>query len=149
MLGATEDGRRLDVANFNSFDQTVIAGPKADLAAVSAGVRIGRRPRIHSAQRERALPFALHARADAEFGGVPGRVLVRARQRFRSSPTSPLSPTPPTRCARRSAKQIGHSVRWLDSMLYLLDQGVTEFEEVGPGTVLGKLAQRIRKARAD
>ena len=34
------------------------------------------------------------------------------------------------------ASQIGSSVRWLDSMLFLLDQGVTEFEEVGPGSVL-------------
>ena len=32
-------------------------------------------------------------------------------------------------------------------MLYLLDQGVTEFEEIGPGTVLTKLAAQIRKKR--
>ena len=45
------------------------------------------------------------------------------------------------------AKQIGSSVRWLDSILYMLDQGVTEFEEVGPGTVLTKLTAQIQKAR--
>jgi malonyl CoA-acyl carrier protein transacylase len=45
------------------------------------------------------------------------------------------------------ARQIGSSVRWLDSMVGLLDRGVTEFEEVGPGTVLTKLLLRIRKAR--
>ena len=36
VLAASDAGRRLDVANFNSFDQTVIAGPKDDLAAVKA-----------------------------------------------------------------------------------------------------------------
>jgi trans-AT polyketide synthase/acyltransferase/oxidoreductase domain-containing protein len=45
------------------------------------------------------------------------------------------------------AGQIGSPVRWLDSMLFLLDQGVTEFEEVGPGSVLSKLITQIKKAR--
>ena len=34
LLAGSDEGRRLDVANFNSFEQTVIAGPKDDLAAV-------------------------------------------------------------------------------------------------------------------
>ena len=36
-------------------------------------------------------------------------------------------------------------MRWLDSMLLLLDQGATDFEEVGPGSVLTKLLAQIRK----
>jgi trans-AT polyketide synthase/acyltransferase/oxidoreductase domain-containing protein len=46
------------------------------------------------------------------------------------------------------ARQIGSSVRWLDSMVWLLDHGVTEFEEVGPGKVLGKLISQIEKRKA-
>jgi trans-AT polyketide synthase/acyltransferase/oxidoreductase domain-containing protein len=46
------------------------------------------------------------------------------------------------------AAQIGSSVRWLDSMLYLLDRSEPQFEEVGPGTVLTKLIAQIRKKRA-
>ena len=45
------------------------------------------------------------------------------------------------------ASQIGSAVRWLDSVLFLLDQGVTDFEEVGPGNVLSKLSLQIRKKR--
>jgi len=45
------------------------------------------------------------------------------------------------------ARQIGSSVRWLDSMLYLLDQHEPEFEEIGPGTVLTKMLAQIRKKR--
>jgi trans-AT polyketide synthase/acyltransferase/oxidoreductase domain-containing protein len=41
--------------------------------------------------------------------------------------------------------QIGRAVRWLDSMLFLLDQGVTDFVETGPGTVLSKLITQIKK----
>jgi len=43
--------------------------------------------------------------------------------------------------------QISNSVRWLDSTLYMLDHGVTEFQEIGPGAVLSKLAAQIRKKR--
>jgi malonyl CoA-acyl carrier protein transacylase len=44
-------------------------------------------------------------------------------------------------------QQIGSAVRWLDSMLFLLDQGVDSFDEVGPGHVLTKLIAQIRKKR--
>jgi malonyl CoA-acyl carrier protein transacylase len=43
------------------------------------------------------------------------------------------------------ARQIGNSVRWLNSVCFLLDQGIDTFEEVGPGTVLAKLASQIRR----
>jgi polyketide biosynthesis malonyl-CoA-[acyl-carrier-protein] transacylase len=43
------------------------------------------------------------------------------------------------------AEQIDHSVRWLDSMLYLAEQPEPAFEEVGPGQVLTKLLKQIRK----
>jgi len=44
-------------------------------------------------------------------------------------------------------KQVVHSVRWEDSMRYLLEQGFDQFYEVGPGRVLRGLLRRIdRKA---
>jgi len=42
------------------------------------------------------------------------------------------------------ARQIGHSVRWLDTVLWLLDRGVSDFQECGPGTVLTKIVAQIR-----
>ena len=58
------------------------------------------------------------------------------------------APYEAARLRQTLARQIGQSVRWLDSVLYLLDRGVTEFEEVGPGTVLTGLVAKIREARA-
>lgn len=43
-------------------------------------------------------------------------------------------------------KQIHSSVRWEDSMRYLLDQGVTSFVEIGPGKVLKGLMRKIDPA---
>jgi len=42
------------------------------------------------------------------------------------------------------AKQITHPVKWLQSIEHLLDLGVDEFEEVGPGNVLTKLFSKIK-----
>jgi len=53
----------------------------------------------------------------------------------------------PERLRDTLASQIGSPVRWLDSMLFLLDQGVTDFVETGPGSVLSKLIAQIRKSR--
>ncbi len=42
-------------------------------------------------------------------------------------------------------EQITQPVQWTDSIRYLLSQDETEFEEIGPGTVLTGLIRRIRK----
>jgi malonyl CoA-acyl carrier protein transacylase len=45
------------------------------------------------------------------------------------------------------AAQITGSVRWCDTIQYLLDQGEQNFEEIGPGQVLTGLIQRIREGQ--
>lgn len=148
VLGGSEAGRRMDVANFNSFDQTVIAGPVDDIAAVkpdfeSAGVRAYIPLNV-------SAPF--HSRymrdAEAEFAAF------LADQPFRA-PAIPVvanvtgRPYEADQVRETLGRQIGHAVRWLDSMLFLFDRGVETFEEVGPGSVLKKLAAQIRKRRGE
>jgi malonyl CoA-acyl carrier protein transacylase len=158
VLAASDAGRRLDVANFNSFDQTVIAGPKADLDAVEAPlVAAGARGCI---ALNVSAPF--HSRymraAQDEFTACLATVPFAA-------PTIPVvanaTARPYAADAVRDtlARQIGSSVRWLESMLWLMDQidhmdhmdqidhPDAEFDEVGPGTVLTKLLAQIRKKR--
>src|SRR6185436_13823704 len=144
VLGQHDAGKRLDVANFNSFEQTVIAGPKDDLGAMkpqfdAAGAKLYKVLNV-------SAPF--HSRymrdAEAAFGPALAGVTFNA-------PAIPVisnaTAQPYEAAAARDtlARQIGHSVRWLDSMLYLLKAGATEFEEVGPGNVLGKLILQIKK----
>lgn len=42
-------------------------------------------------------------------------------------------------------KQMTSTVKWYDSMLFLLAQGVDQFIELGPGQVLGRLMKQISK----
>lgn len=44
-------------------------------------------------------------------------------------------------------EQITRSVQWTESIEYLLNQGETEFEEIGPGNVLTGLVKRIRNGQ--
>ena len=146
VLNATDEGRRLDVANFNSYDQTVIAGPKDDLAAVkaqfeAAGVRAYIPLNV-------SAPF--HSRymreAQADFAASLDAVVFQPPQiPVISNVTG--KPYDPDLMRQTLSEQIGNSVRWLDSIVYLLGQPDAEFEEVGPGTVLTKLVAQIKKRR--
>ena len=42
-------------------------------------------------------------------------------------------------------KQIENSVRWRECVLLMIEKGVTEFIEIGPGKVLSGLIKRIDK----
>jgi malonyl CoA-acyl carrier protein transacylase len=42
-------------------------------------------------------------------------------------------------------KQITSPVQWMQSVRFLLGQGVTEFRETGPGNVLTRFVQEIQK----
>jgi malonyl CoA-acyl carrier protein transacylase len=146
VLSGSEAGRRLDVANYNAFDQTVIAGPVADIVVV--------RPEFEAAGARAFTPLKVSA-------PFHSRYMKAAMEEFEAflggfafaAPLIPVisnvtaEPYPADDVRATLAKQIGNSVRWLDSMVGLLDRGVTEFEEAGPGNVLSKLIARIRKAR--
>ncbi|HUF48355.1 MAG TPA: ACP S-malonyltransferase [Vicinamibacterales bacterium] len=146
VLQESETGRRLDVANFNSFDQTVIAGLREDLAAVrpafeAAGVRAYIPLNVSAPFHSRYMRAAME-----EFAGTIAPVPLAV-------PVVPVisnvtgRPYDPAAIGETLGRQIGHSVRWLDSMLFLLEAGVTDFDEVGPGSVLRKLVAQIRKKR--
>jgi len=143
VLAESEAGQRLDVANYNSPEQTVIAGPVEDLTTVG--------PALEAAGARAVMPLKVSAPFHSrymrepmnEFGTFLGGF-------FLAPPATPVmanvtaTPYEPTAVRHTLAKQIGHSVRWLDSMRWLLDHGVTEFVEVGPGTVLTKMMRKIR-----
>jgi malonyl CoA-acyl carrier protein transacylase len=146
LLATTDAGRRLDVANFNSFDQTVIAGPTDAIATMKplfeeAGVRAFIPLKV-------SAPFHSRYMRDpqAEFEGFL-RAFTFAAPAIPVVANATARPYEPARMRDTLASQIGSAVRWLDSMLFLIDSGVTEFEEVGPGSVLAKLIAQIKKRR--
>lgn len=146
ILHESEEGRRVDVANFNSFEQTVIAGPKEDLAAV--------KPALEAAGARMVVPLNVSAPFHSRYMRDAQREFETFLQRFDfAAPAMPVisnvraRPYEGDMVRATLAEQIGNSVRWLDSMLYLMEKPEPAFEEVGPGQVLSKLLKQIQKKK--
>ena len=145
VLESSEIGT-IDVANYNSPKQIILSGPVDDLekakqSFIDAGAR-------------RYLPLkvsaAFHSRYMDEAGDEFSRFLESID--FGALETPVISnvtarPYESDNVRENLGKQITSSVRWQESIEYLLGQGNPEFTEIGPGTVLTKLVQQITDAR--
>jgi malonyl CoA-acyl carrier protein transacylase len=147
LLQQSDAGRLLDVANFNSFDQTVIAGPADAIATV--------RPQFEAAGVRAFIPLKVSAPFHSRYMREPQAGFMAFLQGFDlSAPGVPVVANATARPYEASdlrgplGRQIGSAVRWLESVLFLLDAGVETFDEVGPGSVLTKLVAQIRKRRS-
>lgn len=141
---AAETGQVCSVANYNSPEQTVIAGHAGAVERASALAR--------ERGARRALPLPVSA---------PFHCALMRPARERLAPDLAVASFADPRCpvvvnvdaravtagdAARDAlvRQIDGPVRWVESVRELAaGQGVTRFVEVGPGAVLTGLVKRI------
>ncbi|MGY1495185.1 ACP S-malonyltransferase [Streptomyces sp. QTS52] len=133
----------VDVANHNTPEQVVLAGPMADIDRARAvfeeqGARV--------AVLNVSAPFhSRYMRSAAE----DFRKLLEATE-FRP-PLIPVIanldalPYRPERVRETLAGQIAGPVRWVDTVRYLLTRGELDFEELGPGRTLTKMVEKIRE----
>jgi malonyl CoA-acyl carrier protein transacylase len=135
---------RVDVANLNSYDQVVISAPKDDITAAvaaleGAGARAVMPLRVSAAFHSRYMRTAAAEFADYLQGisFAPLQIPVVANVT--------AAPYRDEDVRANLARQIAHSVRWVESVEYLLRQGPIQIEEVGPGKVLTRLIQQIEK----
>ncbi|MCX4743990.1 ACP S-malonyltransferase [Kitasatospora sp. NBC_01287] len=142
----------LDIANLNAPTQVVVSGPRevvegAGPAFEAAGARVYQPLRVSAAfhsryMREVADEFAAFL-APMNFASPAVPVVANVT-------AGPIPPGDPTATvASLLTRQIAQPVRWSQSVDFLLDQGVTDIRECGPGKVLARLVQQIRQARED
>jgi malonyl CoA-acyl carrier protein transacylase len=138
----------LDVANFNSPSQIVLSGPVEDIKRGESifekgGARMYMPLPVSAAFHSRYMADAAKAFADVltpiSFAVPQMPVIANA--------TAQLYPTHNTSESVKSllVKQITNSVQWTQSIRFLINQGITQFSEMGPGNVLTKLGQQIQK----
>ncbi len=136
---------RVELANMNSPEQVVITGPADDIARAESellarGVRRYVRLPVSAAFHSSAMSGAAE-----QFGAFLDDFVV-------SNPRIPVisnvlaAPYPDGQVKALMVKQITSSVRWEETMLYLLRQPGMQMEELGPGRVLTGLLDRIRQA---
>jgi trans-AT polyketide synthase/acyltransferase/oxidoreductase domain-containing protein len=134
----------LDIANLNSPNQIVISGEVTDLdRCLPALQKEGAtciRLRVSAAFHSRHMRPAMEAYSDFLKGFQFDCPKIPVISNVTALPHSPETLT------SLLARQIVSSVRWTESILYLIHQGVSEFVELGPGKVLTKLAQEIQKS---
>lgn len=137
----------IDVANFNSPQQTVLSGPVSEIQKAipcleAAGARMCVALPVSAAFHSRYMSDAADAFSDflddIDFG--PLQLPVVANVTGRLYPQGECSATIRSLLTR----QIAESVQWVQSIRFLCDQGVTEFAEMGPGKVLAGLIKQIR-----
>lgn len=140
------DLTQVSIANYNSYTQTVISGNSQEIEQA--------KKLCEKAQAKMVIPLKVS-------GAFHSKLMQPAQDEFTiflqqfnfATPTLPIianisaKPYKTTEIARNLAQQISHSVRWTDTIEYLLAQGVNEFCEIGPGNVLTGLIKRIQSAQ--
>ena len=135
----------VDIANINCPGQTVISGDKE---------KIGKAVELAKARgAKRAIPLVVA-------GAYHSRLMESAKLKVAAALASlpmrqPKVPVVSNVTARPAAsvaeikellvRQVTSSVRWSESMQWLVAQGFTRFIELGPGNVLSGLMGRINK----
>jgi len=134
----------IDIANLNAPTQIVISGLKEDINQAQ--------PYFEKADAM-FIPLntsgAFHSRymkdAEAEFEKYLKKFKF-SKPKIRVISNVTARPHESNEVARNLVLQLTNCVRWSDSIMYLLDQGEMEIEELGVGDVLTKLTTYIRKA---
>jgi trans-AT polyketide synthase/acyltransferase/oxidoreductase domain-containing protein len=133
----------LDLANRNSAEQVVLSGPLESLRRVREVV---------SGARGRCVPLRVsapfHSRymaaAAAEFGEfLRGLPLADPAVPVIANATG--APYPPGAVTELLIRQIYQPVRWWESMSLLIEHGVDDITEIGPGRVLTDLWAAVRR----
>ncbi|MFQ5559739.1 MAG: ACP S-malonyltransferase [Nitrospinota bacterium] len=130
-------------ANYNSPEQTVIAGEKAGvLRAMELAKEAGAKRAILLPV---SAPFHTELIKEAEI-----RLMEDIKNTPFSDPKFPvvtnvdaLPVTNVEESKNALVRQVCGPVRWVESIQYLVSQGVTQFVEIGPGKVLSGLVRRI------
>ena len=135
----------VDIANINSPGQVVISGDKEKIArAVELAKARG---------AKRAIPLVV---AGAYHSRLMESAKIKVAEALASLPMrEPKVPVVSNVSARPAGsvaetkdllvRQVTSSVRWSESMQWLVSQGFSRFIELGPGNVLSGLMKRIHK----
>ena len=135
----------VELANLNCPGQIVISGAADKMSAACELAKTKGAKRALPLNVAGAYHSALMASAQPKLGAaLAGIPLALPQVPVVSNVTA--QPHAPADIQQRLVDQVTSSVRWEESMRYLLAQGFTRFIELGPGTALGGFMKRIDKA---
>ena len=142
----SKEGNVVVPANYNSPGQVVISGNVEAIKEACA--------KLKEAGAKRALPLAVGGAFHSPLMELARVELAKA---IESAPIcKPICPvyqnvdakphTDPVEIKANLLKQLTSPVRWTQSVISMINDGMTEFAECGPGQVLTGLIGRIQKS---
>lgn len=139
----------VQVANYNAPGQVVISGEKPAVDAASEILKERGAKRVIPVRITVAAHSHLMAACAARFNEVADATTVReARVPIVANVTAA-----PIRTAEEihdeMRRQLTSGVRWTDTIERMIDEGVREFYEVGPGKVLGGMVKRVLRGHPE
>ena len=145
LCAAAAQGEVVEAVNFNSPGQVVIAG---HTAAVERAMNAAK-----EAGAKRALPLPVSVPSHCSLMKPAADKLAEALQNINiATPkirvihnADVASYDNPAQIKDALVRQLYSPVRWTETVNSLVDEGITESAECGPGKVLAGLAKRIRK----
>ena len=135
----------VQLANLNCPGQIVISGPAEKMNAACELAKSKGAKRALSLNVAGAYHSALMASAQPKLRDALAQVPIAIPMMPVISNVTAQPHTAPPDIHQRLVDQVTSSVRWEDSMRYLLSNGFTRFIELGPGTALSGFMKRIDK----
>ena len=133
----------VELANLNCPGQIVISGPADKMAAACDIAKAKGAKKAMPLTVAGAYHSTLMAGAQPKLDGVLKASVLKAPLVPVISNVTAQPHGAPAEIHQRLVEQVTSSVRWEDSMRFLLTQGFTRFIELGPGKALSGFMKRI------
>ena len=143
-LKDNQDSFRAEIANDNSEGQIVVSGRIQELEKLSSFLK---KNRIKNIKLPVSAPF--HCSLMSKATDIMKEEL--AKLSFKKGENSLISNITASEIFNANelkdllVKQIENRVRWRESVINMIEKGVNQFIEIGPGKVLSGLVKRINK----
>jgi [acyl-carrier-protein] S-malonyltransferase len=138
----------VELANFNSPEQTVLSGTKAGIDAAEAALKAAGIRKAIRLNVAGAFHSALMASAALKLEAALAGVALQAPQLPVVSNVTGQFHTTPDEIRKLMVRQVTGSVQWVQDVQRLQAEGVQAYVECGPGKVLTGLVKRIDKQAA-
>ncbi|MDO9542578.1 MAG: ACP S-malonyltransferase, partial [Kiritimatiellia bacterium] len=133
----------VEIANYNSPEQTVLSGARAGIQAAEKLVKEAGAKRAIMLNVAGAYHSSLMASAAKRLEAFIRDFSIRPPSLPVISNVTGQPHGAPDEIRRQMVRQVTSPVRWIDCVQTLQGQGVTRYIECGPGRVLSGLVKRI------
>jgi [acyl-carrier-protein] S-malonyltransferase len=132
-----------EVANFNSLEQIVITGHADKVAAACELIKAAGARTVIPLEVSGAFHSTLMRPAAVKFEGAVASVPITPGNINVISNVNAQPHTIPTEIRKNLVAQITSSVQWVASVQFMMQNGIQDFIEIGPGKVLRGLIRKI------